>query len=157
MGICQWRSNQVSGASLPKTGIFAVAAGDFRHIGLGFSEFGSLETVQQIAKARQLWPFLLVSGVVSPVPRLLGWRCSADRTRLHAISLLSGNLTGNFAILRHLETVLAQETAVLQPLIEQFPTQINREIISEIREFLSDNRDFFWKVRKRPFLTHLSL
>jgi hypothetical protein len=50
----QWRSNQVSGASLPKTGIFAVAAGDFRHIGLGFSEFGSLETVQQIAKARQL-------------------------------------------------------------------------------------------------------
>jgi hypothetical protein len=46
---------------------------------------------------------------------LLGWRCSADRTRLHAISLLSGNLTGNSAILRHLETVLAQETAVLQP------------------------------------------
>jgi hypothetical protein len=88
---------------------------------------------------------------------LAGWRCSADRTRLHAISLLLGNLTGNFAILRHLETVLAQETPVLQPLIEQFPTQINGEIILEIREFLSDNRDFFWKVRKRPFLTHLSL
>jgi hypothetical protein len=75
-----------------------------------------------------------------------GWGCSADRTRLHEISLVSGNLTGNFAILRHLETVLAQETAVLQPLIEKFPTQINREIISKIREFLSDNRDFFWKV-----------
>jgi hypothetical protein len=56
-----------------------------------------------------------------------GWRCSADRTGLHEISLLSGNLTGNFAILRHLETVLAQKPAVLQPLIEQFPTQINRE------------------------------
>jgi hypothetical protein len=75
-------------------------------------------------------------------PGLPGWRRSADRTCLHAISLLSGNLTGNFTILRHLETVLAQEPAVLQPLIEQFPTQINREIISEIREFLSDNRDF---------------
>jgi MFS family permease len=35
-----------------------------------------------------------------------GWRLSADRARLHAISLLSGNLTGNFAILRHLEKVL---------------------------------------------------
>ena len=32
------------------------------------------------------------------------WRRSADRARLHAISLLSGNLTGNFANLRHLET-----------------------------------------------------
>jgi hypothetical protein len=86
----QWRSNQVSGATLPKTGILAVAAGDFRHIGLGFSEFGSLETVQQIAKARQLWAFLLVSGVVSPVPRLLGWRRSADRARLHAIPCYQG-------------------------------------------------------------------
>jgi len=28
----------------------------------------------------------------SPNRGLLGWRCSADRTRLHAISLLSGNL-----------------------------------------------------------------
>jgi hypothetical protein len=49
---------------------------------------------------------------------------------------------------------LAQETAVLQPLIEQFPTQINREIISEIREFLSDNRDFFLESTihfSRPF------
>jgi hypothetical protein len=30
---------------------------------------------------------------------------------------------------------LAQETAVLQPLIEQFSTQTNREIISENRDF----------------------
>jgi hypothetical protein len=28
-----------------------------------------------------------------------GWRRSADRTRLHANSLLTGNFTGNFAIL----------------------------------------------------------
>jgi hypothetical protein len=67
--------------------------------------------------------------------RRRGWRRSADRARLHAISLLSGNLTGNSAILRHLETVLAQETAALQPLIEQFPTQAIREIISGNRDF----------------------
>jgi hypothetical protein len=64
-----------------------------------------------------------------------GWRRSADRARLHAISLLSGNLTGKFAILRHRETVLEQETAVLQRLFTQFPTQINREIILEKRDF----------------------
>jgi hypothetical protein len=51
-----------------------------------------------------------------------GWRHSADRAHLLAISLLSGNLTGNFAILRHLETVLAQESTVLQLLIEQLPS-----------------------------------
>jgi hypothetical protein len=71
-----------------------------------------------------------------------GWRRSADRTRLYPISLVSGNLTGNLAILRHLGTVLAQETAILQPLIEQFPTQINREIISDIRVIKSKNREF---------------
>jgi hypothetical protein len=36
-------------------------------------------------------------------PRIPGWRHSADRAHLLAISLLSGNFTGNFAILRHLE------------------------------------------------------
>jgi hypothetical protein len=34
----------------------------------------------------------------TPTSRLPGWRRSADRTGLHANSLLSGNLTGNFAI-----------------------------------------------------------
>jgi hypothetical protein len=69
----QWRSNPVSGASLPKTGIFRVAAGDFRQTGLAFGELGSLETVHQTAKARQLWAFLLVGELVSPTPQLLGW------------------------------------------------------------------------------------
>jgi hypothetical protein len=59
------------------------------------------------------------------------------------ISLLSGNLTGNIAISRHLETVSEQEIAVLQALIKQFPVQINREIISRNREFLSDNREMY--------------
>jgi hypothetical protein len=34
--------------------------------------------------------------LASPCP--LGWRRSADRTRLQANSLLTGNFTGNFAI-----------------------------------------------------------
>jgi hypothetical protein len=59
----------------------------------------------------------------------------------------------NFTILRHLETVLAQEPAVLQPLIEQFPTQINREIISEIREFYPTTGISRKSYGKRPFLT----
>ena len=59
--------------------------------------------------------------------RLPPWRRSADRTRLHANSLLSGNFTGNFATLRLPRPILQQETAVLQRLIERFPTQINRE------------------------------
>jgi hypothetical protein len=52
---------------------------------------------------------------------MAGWRPSADRTRLRAISLLSGNLTGNFAFSRCLETVFEQETAVPQALIKQIP------------------------------------
>jgi hypothetical protein len=43
-----------------------------------------------------------------PNHRLPGWRRSADRARLYAISLLSGNLTGNFAIFGHLETDFGQ-------------------------------------------------
>jgi hypothetical protein len=74
-------------------------------------------------------------GAFSLSPGLLGWRRSADRARLHAISLLSGSLTGNFVILGHLETAFARESTVLQPLVEQFPTQFNREIISRNRDF----------------------
>jgi hypothetical protein len=90
-----------------------------------------------------LWAFLLVGELISPTPQLPGWRRSADRARLHAISLLSGNLTGNSAILRPAESFLAQETAVPQSLIEQFPTQINREIISKNRDFRSSNREIY--------------
>jgi hypothetical protein len=44
-------SNPVSDVNLPKTGIFAAAAGDFRQIDLGFGEFRSLETVHKIAQS----------------------------------------------------------------------------------------------------------
>jgi len=47
------------------------------------------------------------------------------------------------------------ETTVLQRLFTKFPTQINRENILKNREFLSGNREFHCKVRKRPFLGRL--
>jgi hypothetical protein len=83
----------------------------------------------------QIGEFVECHFVAEAPVRRRGWRRSADSARLYAISLLSGNLTGNFASFGHLETVLAQEPAVLQPLIEQFPTRINMEIISGNRDF----------------------
>src|SRR5258708_21089072 len=65
--------------------------------------------------------------------RAIGWRRSADRTRLHANSLLTGNFTGNFAISGLQDAVSTQEAAVPQPLLAQFPTRINRENISKNR------------------------
>jgi len=70
--------------------------------------------------------------------RLPPWRRSADRTRLQANSLL----TGNFAILGRLEAALKQETAVLQPLLGQFPAQVNTDYVSGNREVLASNREF---------------
>jgi hypothetical protein len=110
-----------------------------------------------------------MGGIFSEPPALPGWRRSADRTCLQTNSLRSGNLTGNSAHLRPTWSFLAQETAVPQPLIEQFPTQINREIISKNRDFRSSNREISlqhslmigWEssrrhfIRKRPFLAHL--
>jgi hypothetical protein len=66
---------------------------------------------------------------------LPGWRRSADRTGLQANSLVSGNFTGNFAILGLRDTITCQETAALQPLLEQFPTQIISENILGNSEF----------------------
>jgi hypothetical protein len=41
---------------------------------------------------------------------------------------LTGNFTGNFGILGTPGAMFWQETIVLQPLLEQFPTPTNREI-----------------------------
>jgi hypothetical protein len=57
-------------------------------------------------------------------------------------SLLTGKLTGNFAILGPQKPISLHETTVLQRLFTKFPTQINRENILKNREFLSDNREF---------------
>jgi hypothetical protein len=71
-----------------------------------------------------------------------GWRRSVDRARLRAFSLLSGNLTGNIAILGPWNPISLHETTVLQRLLAKFPTQINRENILKNGEFSSGNRDF---------------
>jgi hypothetical protein len=57
-------------------------------------------------------------------------------------SLLTGKLTGNFAILGPQKPISLHETIVLQRLFSKFPTQINRENILKNREFLSGNREF---------------
>jgi hypothetical protein len=46
----QWGSNRVSGACLPKTGIFAVVAGDFCRNGLRVRHFRSSETGAELQK-----------------------------------------------------------------------------------------------------------
>ncbi len=57
-------------------------------------------------------------------------------------SLLTGKLTGNFAILSPQKPISLHETAVLQRLFAKFPTQINRENILKNREFFDRNREF---------------
>jgi hypothetical protein len=66
--------------------------------------------------------------------REYGWRRSANRTRLQANSLLTGNLTGNFAISGPEDRISEQEIAVLQRFLSHFPTKLNRENIRENRE-----------------------
>ena len=61
------------------------------------------------------------------------------------ISLVSGNFTGNFAILGLRDTITCQETATLQPLLEQFPTQIISENILKNSEFSNGIRDLLLK------------
>jgi hypothetical protein len=57
-------------------------------------------------------------------------------------SLLSGKLTGNFAIFGLLEAISVRKAPVPQSLLGKFPTQINRENILKNREVLSGNREF---------------
>jgi hypothetical protein len=94
----QCRSSPVSGPRLPKTGIFQISAGDYRRFRSHSGRFRSPETVSRFAQARHWRAFLSLLRAKSPVVGLVGWRRSADRTRLWADSLLTGNFTGNLAI-----------------------------------------------------------
>ena len=100
------------------------------------------ETLRRIARARQRRAFLLLAGVLSLTSGLAGWRRSADRASLRANSLLTGNLTGKFAIPRPPGADLKQKTPAPQPLLIKFPTKINRENISKNREISERNSDF---------------
>src|SRR3954463_14324887 len=106
-------------------------ARDCRHIRPASPEFGSLETELQ---SRPLADFSAI-GCGETARALPGWRRSADRTCLHTNSLLTGNFTGNFAILRPQNRFGRGRPPVLQGLFAEFPTRVNRENISKIREF----------------------
>ena len=127
----QCRSNPVSGHGLPKTGIFQISARDYRSLRSGNAQIRSLETRRQFTKARHWRAFSALSKRKSRLGGLPGWRRSADRTRLHANSLLTGNFTGKFAILGRSETISLAKTAVPQALLERFPMRINRENIAK--------------------------
>jgi hypothetical protein len=76
-----------------------------------------------------------------PKPGMPGWRRSADRTSLQANSLISGNFTGNFAILVSQKPISLHQTAVLQPFFVKFPTRIIRENNFKNKEFLNGIRE----------------
>jgi len=57
-----------------------------------------------------------------------------------------GNFTGNFAILGLSGTIEYQETAALQSLLEQFPTQIISENILKNSEFSNGIRELTAKL-----------
>jgi hypothetical protein len=82
-----------------------MSAGDYQPFCSGTAQIRSLETDRQFAKARHWRASLRVLGTFSLSAGVVGWRRSADRTRLQANSLLTGNFTGNFAILGLRDTI----------------------------------------------------
>ena len=75
-------------------------------------------------------------------PRLPRWRRSADRASLRANSLLTGNFTGNFAILELREETSTSDRPVSQPLLSFFATQADREIFLQEQGILVSNRGY---------------
>ena len=90
----QWGSNRVSGACLPKTGIFAVVAGDFCRNGLRVRHFRSSETGAELQKRANGGLFRSLRGGTSGLRNpWLGrrirtpiWRIGAGCTRLSEMS-----------------------------------------------------------------------
>jgi hypothetical protein len=72
---------------------------------------------------------------------LVGWRRSADRARLRVKSLLTGNFTGNFAVLGAEGSISVVRNRCAAATYRTFPTQINRENILKNRDFLFDIRE----------------
>ena len=69
-------------------------------------------------------------------------------------SLLSGKITGNFAIFGLLEAISVRKAPVPQSLLGKFPTQINRENILKNREFKIGNREINPQNGKRSVSVH---
>jgi len=71
-----------------------------------------------------------------------GWRRSALRPLLCSNSLLTGNLTGNFAKMWPLPRRSLQLVEPPQGVRDKFPTHRNRELFSSIREFWRGSSEF---------------
>jgi len=107
---------------------------------------GAPETLSRIAKARHLQAFLRPPGQVSMTSELPGWRRSADRARLQANSLLTGNFTGNFAIQGFESRFCRQEVPVLQRFFASSLRKLTGKIFRGNRETLVDNREFIDRI-----------
>jgi hypothetical protein len=96
----QCRSNPVSRSQSPENGNISNIRRRLSAISLPETPIPEPgETDSQFAKARHWRAFVALQRARSAGAGLLGWEHSADHTRLHANSLLTGNFTGNFAIL----------------------------------------------------------
>jgi hypothetical protein len=89
---------------------------------------------------------------MSPGVGLVGWRPSADRTRLHCNSLLTGNFTGNFAILARHESFLLQETAVSSRLGRDLFSPIDFQVEDEMSPVRERYGEAFWRAHHEAWV-----
>jgi hypothetical protein len=111
----QWRSNLVSAHFLSETGISRVPAGDFRDLD-GLWAHCATRRLSRMQESPPIAGLSRLIGRSDGMPGLRGWRHSADRARLQANSLLTGNLTGNSAISEVQKPISRQEALVPQRL-----------------------------------------
>jgi hypothetical protein len=71
-------------------------------------------------------------------------------------SLLTGKLTGNFAIFAVLWAIFQPKAAVPQQLLMEFPTKINREDFADIRDGNLSNRVFLASYQGSEVSVHFS-
>jgi hypothetical protein len=113
-----------------------MSAGDYRLFCSETAQIRSLETDRQFAKARHWQAFLRVLGTFSLIAGLVGWRRSADRTRLQANSLVYiREFHREFCDLVSQKPISLHKTAVLQRFLVKFPTRIIRENNLKNKEF----------------------
>jgi hypothetical protein len=137
----QCRSNPVSGRRLRKTGIIQRMAGDFRPFRSTVRKIGSVETGYRIAKGRRWRAFLRPVDLKPAAAALPGWRRSADRARLQVIFPANREFYREYRDFGFSGPVSVHETTVPQRFSAKFPTQVNREIISDNREFFCGNSE----------------
>jgi transcriptional regulator with XRE-family HTH domain len=89
-------------------------------------------------------------GAANTFLELLGTCLVGDAVLIAPVSTqipcyITGNFTGNVAILRHPETALGQETAAPQRLLREFPMQSTGKIFRRSGNFAAATGNFIWK------------